>query len=348
MNIPIENIYFILCYAWDKLKEKNIVNVDARDITDLRNLFARILISGTSYLLKRGLDRGYIPISEDTRCIRGRIDFNISLKRLIFPNAKAHCLYDEISYDVLHNQILKSTIHLLIDEPEVDKDLRGNLINLSKRLAEIQRIELKARAFRKVRLNRNNMFYDFLLRICELIVDSILPTEDPGERKFRSLLENNMPKVFESFVRNFYKHHYPEYQPKAMTLMWQNVMAAQEAKDYLPQLVTDVSLIIGDRIVVIDTKYYKECLQQHFDKSTIHSAHLFQIYSYLINIHTLYSGERNCHGILLYPTVLDDIELCYNIMGFPISVVTLNLNQHWQNIEEDLKDLLHKPCHSFT
>ena len=53
VNIPIQNIYYLLCYAWDKLAEKDVVAVEAIDTTTLADLFARVLINGTNHLLKR-------------------------------------------------------------------------------------------------------------------------------------------------------------------------------------------------------------------------------------------------------------------------------------------------------
>ena len=70
IKIPIENIYFLLCYAWDKLAERDVVAVDAIDSTSLADLFARVLINGTNHLLKRGFDRGYVVEHEWTGRLR--------------------------------------------------------------------------------------------------------------------------------------------------------------------------------------------------------------------------------------------------------------------------------------
>jgi 5-methylcytosine-specific restriction enzyme subunit McrC len=59
MQIPIENIYYLLCYAWNKLDEKERVNVSIDDKTELLDLFAKILINATKMLLKRGIDKNY-------------------------------------------------------------------------------------------------------------------------------------------------------------------------------------------------------------------------------------------------------------------------------------------------
>ena len=108
MKIPIQNIYYLLCYAWNKLEEDKAVKVQAEDTSELVDLFAKVLISGTTYLFKKGLDRGYVSINEDTRRIKGKIHFGPSLKRNLFKKAMASCEFDELSYNVLHNQILKA------------------------------------------------------------------------------------------------------------------------------------------------------------------------------------------------------------------------------------------------
>ena len=43
----------MLCYAWDRLQEKDIVDVNEIQGNDLPDLFARVLVSGTEYDKKR-------------------------------------------------------------------------------------------------------------------------------------------------------------------------------------------------------------------------------------------------------------------------------------------------------
>ena len=65
-DIPIANIYYLLCYAWDVLEEKeSLADVDVLDSTDILDLFARVLVNGTRRLVRRGLDRGYLPREGD-------------------------------------------------------------------------------------------------------------------------------------------------------------------------------------------------------------------------------------------------------------------------------------------
>src|SRR5207253_3464761 len=103
MDIPIQNIYYLLCYAWDHLEEGAVVDIGGLDSTELADLFAHVLIGGTNHLLRRGLDRGYLTCSDDLATLRGKIDVTATIKRSLTTKARAHCHFDELSHDVLHN-----------------------------------------------------------------------------------------------------------------------------------------------------------------------------------------------------------------------------------------------------
>ena len=48
--------------------------------------------------------------------------------------------------------------------------------------------------------------FEFLINVCEMIFDNLLPSETEGKNKFRKFTddENKMRSLFESFIRNFY------------------------------------------------------------------------------------------------------------------------------------------------
>src|ERR1035441_6422817 len=73
-QIPIANIYYLLCYAWDALEERDaLADVGALDSTHLLGLSAGGLVTGTRRLLRRGLDRGYLAREEEIPGIRGKL-----------------------------------------------------------------------------------------------------------------------------------------------------------------------------------------------------------------------------------------------------------------------------------
>ena len=342
-KIPIQNIYYLLCYAWGNLEERDIVNVDAIPITKLVDLFAEVLINGITYLRKRGLDRGYIEFEEELTTLRGKIDFSRSLKRNLFKQARAHCEYDDFSYDVLHNRIIKSTIQHLIKIKGIDKKNKDSLVDILRWFSDIEPIHLNHSAFRRVQLNRNNAFYGFLLNVCELIVENMLVAKGSnGDTLFRDLFyEKGMPDLFEKFVLNFYKREQDVFKDvRAEDIHWYGVSFDEESRRKLPKMRTDISLTSTHRKIIIDTKYYSNPLTVYHDVERVHSNNLYQIFAYIKNVEHIDEANQHCEGILLYPVVDMEFKYQYELSGHPVRVCTIDLNQDWQDIHKDLLELI--------
>ena len=341
MEIPIQNIYYLLCYSWDKLEEKDIVNIDSTDSPEILDLLCKVLTNGTTHLLKRGVDRSYVTWKEDTTSIRGRIDFNQSIKRNLMRRAILRCEFDELDYNILHNQILKATFKNLLKNKNIDKDLKEEMKGVYTYFSSIDDIYLSERSFGSVRLNRNNGFYDFLLKVCILIYDNLLMNEDTGESKFRDFLrdENTMQHLFENFVRNFYRREQKLYTVKSENIRWDARCLTEASDGFLPKMTTDISLESPKRKIIIDTKYYKDAFQNNYNVEKLHSVNLYQIFSYLKNVEAKGGMNRHCEGILLYPTVSKELDLRYKIAGHKLSIKTINLNQDWKKIHNDLIEM---------
>jgi len=148
--IPIGNLYYLLCYAWNRLDEQDFVDIEALPRQDLPNLLARILINGVKRLLRQGIDRIYVASTQDSQNPRGKLDITDSLKRgLLMRNAVA-CVVDELSHDVLHNRIIRATLQRLASTAEVDRGLRHELRLLEKQLDDVSLIALRAEHFSRV------------------------------------------------------------------------------------------------------------------------------------------------------------------------------------------------------
>lgn len=342
MEIPIQNIYYLLSYAWNKLEESSIVSVDEIDGSRMLDLFAKVLSNGMRYIMRRGLDRGYIQHKELTGRLRGRIDFVTSLRPQILRNPGLYCEYDELSYNVIHNQIVRTTINRVLKDRDLDESIRADLCFLDTKLRHISLIPLTKRHFSLVQLHSNNFFYDFLLKVCELIHDNLLISEEDGSCKFRDFLQDDkaMGRLFEEFIRNFLKQEQSQFDVGCEIITWQAEAIGMASLDYLPTMRTDVSLTSPTRKIIIDTKYYAKALQTYYDKESIHSANLYQLYAYLENLQPIDEREQYCEGVLLYPTTDQELDLRFKIKGHPVNIRTINLNQDWQKIHQNLLKLV--------
>jgi len=344
MSIPIENIYFLLCYAWNKLEEKDIVDVHEEQSNDIIDLFAKVLINGTSYLLKKGLDRYYIEIEEEFKGVKGKLYLAQTYKKNLLSVKRTHCSFDEFSHNILHNQILTTTIYKLIRTDNLDEDLRDSLRNLFWKLADIDVIEIKDSTFNRVKLNRNNYFYDFLLQICRIIHENILIDENSGNYKFKDFIrdEDKMAKLFEQFVRNFYKLEMPGCRVGSTYINWQLNALNEESQNLLPRMQTDITIESKDEKFIIDTKYYKETLtsDKRYNVEKIHSDNLYQLFAYLKNVENISEVDKKCIGILLYPTIDKEVSLDYSHNEQKVLIRTINLNKHWKDIRANLLELI--------
>ena len=66
---------------------------------------------------------------------------------------------------------------------------------------------------------------------------------------------------------------------------------------FLPVMQTDIFLRYKEQILIIDTKYYGHTMQMQYDKATLHSGNMYQIFTYVKNQDVKNTG--NVSGMLL-------------------------------------------------
>ncbi|MCC5912392.1 MAG: 5-methylcytosine-specific restriction endonuclease system specificity protein McrC [Clostridiaceae bacterium] len=341
-KIPIENIYYMLCYAWNRLKEKDIVDVKELKGDKMLDLLARVLINGLRFLYKKGLDRAYVDTMEETRRVKGKVNFIETINNLSLHNAKVYCEFDELTHNVLHNQIIKTTLHNLIFTEGLSVQLKEEITLIYQYFNTIDKIPLNSKIFKKVKLHRNNYFYGFLINICELLYNQSFVSEEVGRYKFKDFLQDEkaMPYLFEEFVRNFYKREQHTYKVVRENITWDIQSCNIEDEKYLPIMQTDISLTSLNKKIIIDTKYYKNALVSNLGSEKLISQNLYQLFSYLKNIEAKGGLNKKAEGILLYPKLHKDIDLQYEMQGHNIKIKTVNLNENWDKIHARLLDII--------
>jgi 5-methylcytosine-specific restriction enzyme subunit McrC len=341
-GIPIANIYYLFCYAWDRFEQARAISTGAEESPDLPNLLARVLLNGVRHLLRRGLDRGYQPRLESLETVRGRIALNESVLIRAQRVQRLACEFDELSHDVLHNRIIKATMQRLSRAGSLDESLAHELRATSRLLGDVTDIRITPAVFGRVQLHRNNAYYDLLLRICRLAFDLMLPTPGGAGYQFEDVLrdERKMAMVFEAFVRNFYRSEQRGFRVEPLQIRWDAVPLSVNSIGGLPLMRTDIFLTSPTRQIIIDTKYYAEALQERYGSRTFHSGNLYQIFAYLKNVEAMSPYLRDTEGILLYPAVGEKFNACYQIQGHRVQLTSINLDQSWTAIADDLRTLI--------
>ncbi|MEQ8303124.1 MAG: hypothetical protein RIB47_07015 [Cyclobacteriaceae bacterium] len=344
MQIPILNIYYLLCYAWDKLDESEKISAGISDYREAIDLFTRVLLNGCNQLFKKGLDRDYNTITKTYSGIKGKINFSASINANAFDQGKAVCEFDEFEYNILQNQLLKGTLLRVSKIKELDRKLHKEAKELYLKFNEVEDIDIRLNQFSKVKIHRNNVFYDLLLRVCKMIVEATSLNENDGSYIFKDFIkdEKAMARLFEAFVRNFYRKEQSEYKVSSPKIAWIAEAIGNSNIDLLPEMRTDIVLESDDRKIVMDTKYYQETTAEFYGVKTFHSNNLYQVYSYVKNLEGDLSDARNLssEGILLYPTVKEEYDQSYIIGGHKIRLATVNLSKDWREIDYKLKQLI--------
>lgn len=335
--IPIENIYYLLSYAWDALDEAELANVSVLPEMRLQDLLASVLCGGVTHLLKRGLDRSYVANEGEIAGVRGKLRIGESVKRVTFARARAYCVFDELSADVLHNRIVKATLRSLAGAA-IDHTLAEQLRELYRRMPGIQDEHLTSQSFSRVMLSRNTAYYRFLLDVCEIIYRNLLVDEATGAAQFRDFTRDDaqMADLFENFLRYFFERE-SGMRVSAPRMKW-HAQGDETSLSFLPEMWTDIVLRDTRRTIVMDAKYYSHMLRKHFDKETLHSENLFQIFAYMSHL-AVDEGDA-VRGILLYPRTTETVSVRVSLFGYPFLASTIDLAQPWQGVRRDLLGLL--------
>lgn len=337
-NSFIKNIYYMLSYAFKVLQQTNYEEVESESFENIYDLFAEILIKGLNKQLKQGLYKEYIDKYENLATIRGKVNLRDSLTNKMQRKQLLVCEFDELSEDNTFNQILKTTMVLLLKESSVKKEKKARMRKLMLYFGNISQVDPRQIKWQKLQFQRNNQTYQMLINLCKFIIDGLLLSTEVGVYKTPTFSDENIEMLFERFVLEYYKYHYPNLRVHAPHVRW-NLVAEDFNKglSFLPQMKTDIKLAYQEQSLIIDTKFYGAILSES-DKYK--SNNLYQIFSYVKNEDINRTG--NVSGLLLYAKTDEtkDINHSFNMDGNRIGVRSLDLGQEFSGIKGQLNGIV--------
>lgn len=336
-HIFIKNIYYMLSYAFSILKQGEYENMAAEEFDNLHNLLAAILSKGISRQLKQGLYREYVSHTENLSTIRGKIDLPGTIQNRISRQTKVSCEYDELSENNLHNQIIKTTVVLLLRHANVEQQYKDVLKQEILFFSCVDLIDPFTIQWSSIRFHRNNRSYRMLISLCQLIIEGLLLTTEQGEQRLAAFFdEQHMCRLYEKFILEYFTAEHKELSASASQIPW---ALDDGIGTMLPVMQTDVTLKKGNKALIIDAKYYAKTTQTNHNVHTIHSNNLYQIYTYVKNYAASYADQpHTVSGMLLYAATDEEIQpnQIYRMQNNQISVRTLDLNQEFSMIAAQL------------
>lgn len=333
--IRIQNIYYMLSYAFQILNEQGYKQVATEEFENVGELCSDILIKGVSSQIKRGLGKEYISKEEALSSPRGKIDLAASLKKMTTVRKQLVCSYDEFSVNFYLNRIIRTTMELLLHS-DISKNRKSQLRKLLVYFADVEPLVIRNINW-QVQYNKNNQTYQMLIAICLLIVKGLLQTASDGSTRLMDFLdEQRMCRLYEKFILEYFRKEHPELKVAASQIPWD---LDDGYGEMLPVMQSDIMLKSRKKTLIIDAKYYSRTTQAQYNAHTLHSGNLYQIYTYVKNFDKDKTGSVS--GMLLYAKtdemILPDNE--YRMGGNHIFVKTLDLDCDFSVIRKQLDEI---------
>lgn len=347
-GIPIENIWYMLLYALKILHLKKRWKSEIEKAPNLDTLLSSILAKQIQQRLRIGLGHNYCKRGNEIYGVRGRIDFDKSLKLMSFSHGRTFSRYQVYLTNIKKNQIIKSILTRMIQigdfgkNKNIAKEKRNELRCIVQEMGWIDTTEIKPDEVRRTQINERDKDYSLMLSLCYLLCRCLMPREEEGTYSLMDLNRDDLIlyNIYEKFVAEFYNYHLTQWHVKPQShLSW----PSEDSLDYIPIMKPDLILQhkeIG-QIIIIDTKFTKASITQgQWGNLTFNRDHMFQIYTYLRTQEEVSKLYKKATGILLYPTVNKHLPQKTCIQGHTIKWETIDLAQPWNKIEKDLLEVI--------
>ena len=327
----------MLAYAFSVLNKSEYRALATEDFDNAAELCAAILERGVSLQLKRGLGQEYVNRTEARSSLRGTIKVTESVKSQTIWRRQLVCSYDEFSVDTTMNRVIKATVALLV-RSDISRARKKSLKKLMVFFADVREIDLHTVDW-NMRYDRNNRTYRMLMAVCWLVVKGLLQTQSDGSVRMMDFFdEQRMSRLYEKFILEYFRREHPQLRASASFIDW---ALDDGMSDGLPAMRSDITLSARGRVLIIDAKYYTSTMQTYYEKKTVKSGNLYQIFAYVKNKQIAFerAGESvEVSGMLLYAATDEDVQpdATYRMSGNRISATTLDLDQPFEEIRAQL------------
>lgn len=345
-HIFIKNIYYMLSYAFTSLNQSNYDEIAGEEFENIHDLLAAILSKGIGQQLKQGLYKEYVPERDELSVMRGKINMPGTIRHSLQHEQLLCCEFDNYSENNLLNKIIKTCVTLLLKHGDVQEKYKSILKKEMLFFSNVQEIEPRNVRWSSIGFSRNNKTYRMLISLCQFILEGMLLTTEKGNYRLASFAdEQRMCRLYEKFILEYYSKEFPTLEAEAAQIDW---AVDDGIRTMLPVMQSDIML--SDRkgnVLIIDAKYYSHTTQVQYDKHTLHSGNLYQIFAYVKNKEAELAKRNLPHkvsGMLLYAGTDEEIQPNYSYMmsGNRIEINTLDLNQEFGEIKNKLNSIVNK------
>ena len=343
-KIPVRNLWLLLLYASDLFRMKGSAFLDIEDNPDdIADLVAELLSAIVQHRLRRNLNFDYQAREDVLNRVRGRIDLLYTERHQLLMRGKVACRFEELTVNTPRNCYVREALEKLA-HVVTRSDLKDKCLTLVKTLEQAGVIGKSPNHSEILRIRYNH--YDkedrVMLNAAYLAFNLSLLNEEAGPKRLVSHdREKQIGRLFEKAVHGFYTHILSGqgWSVNAPRYGWQVDIATEGARKILPQMKTDIVLehAIQNVRIVIDTKFTSIIKRGWYREETLSSGYIYQIYAYLRSQEKLEDPlSEKSYGLLLHPTVDEDVDERVMIQGHVIKFATVNLAASAKEIRDRL------------
>ncbi len=260
-------------------------------------------------LLARGLYRSYVPQTENTSTVRGRVSVARTIVEDFATPHKVVCEHDEYTEDVIENQVVRHTLEMtrnLATTPSLRRKLSGILSGF---MDVTNPMRLPSDVFQRQVYHRLNEHYRPIHELCHVLLSGTAIEIPSGPVGFRSFLVN-MEQLFQEYLFATMSRS-PEFagyrllRQSPARIVWLRGLGATGDITVRP----DIKVSDTADVLVVDAKY-KNPLVAHLNRWIPVSSDVYQIMAYCV--------VHQCKGALVYPRTQSaetNIDEVYGVRG---------------------------------
>lgn len=241
----------------------------------LMEIFITVFLNELDNLIRLGVRKNYVKVSENSNFIKGKIKILNNIKYNSTHKERNYIEYSKFIENIPENIILKTCL-IYLQNKTTDIYNKKRINEALFVFDEIRVTYNIANEFNKICLNRLNMYYETPLELAQIFLmgNSFLP--QTGKTNLLSLMFP-LEKLFEEYVFfNLKKEHKDKFKTiKAQSNPYYLIENENKFK-----LKPDIVMENDKTIMILDTKWKLLDMNSNDGKYNISQSDLYQLYAY--------------------------------------------------------------------
>lgn len=352
-TIPIRNVWLLQLYAsvlyTEDPRSSRWSSVEDQP-DDIPDLVAELLAHETERRLRRRASVAFKVEHAQLSRVRGKIRVLETESRQLLKLGLVACRFDSLSADTFHNRLVLTALQKAASRTtSAAVAARCRSVASILMASGVVNIRPSANQLSTETQGRNNRDDRAMIAAANLVFGLSIPTESMGSswvvEPGRGM---GLRKLFEQAIRGFFRVALDA--PWTVGLRqhrfdWPISAVSSGARALMPVMETDTVLenSPAGRRIIIETKFAEGVALGRFGNETFKSAHLYQLYAYLMTQTESDSMASVATGILLYPTVKERIDEHFTIQGHHVRVLSVDLAADAAEIRQQLLRIVETP-----